>query len=644
MIQNNMNVNRVIVIVLDSVGIGELPDAGKYGDVGSHTLGNTAVAVGGLRVPNMAKMGLGNVAILQGVNPVTEPTAVYGKMAEISAGKDTTTGHWELMGLHLKRPFPLYPNGFPPEVMDAFEKAIGRGTLGNKPASGTVILDELGEEHMKTGKPIVYTSGDSVFQIAAHEEIIPLEELYDMCRKAREILRGPHEVSRVIARPFVGQPGSFTRTANRHDFSVEPPQPTVLDALKEAGYMVYAVGKINDIFVGRGITEYVYTQDNMDGVDKTLAAMREKTEPGLIFTNLVDFDAKFGHRNNPQGYADALAEFDARIPELLAAMREDDMLVITADHGNDPTTPSTDHSREYVPVLIAGERVFGGTNIGVRATFADLAATIADIFRVKRPLVGTSFKRDIMATLDTIYGEELLEMLNENPALIARLIDHTLLRPDATEEDIARLCEEAKQYNFASVCVNPTHVSFAAKQLQNTAVKTCAVVGFPLGATTTHDKVVETERAIAAGASEIDMVINIGALKGQDYDFVAQQIAAVVQTAHNHQALCKVIIETSYLTEAEKIRVCEFAAAAGADFVKTSTGFSGGGATVEDVALMRQTVGPRIGVKASGGVRSYEAARAMIAAGANRIGTSSGVRIVKEALGEETAAAPSSGY
>ncbi|MBP6471463.1 MAG: phosphopentomutase [Chloroflexi bacterium] len=391
-----MTINRVIVIVLDSVGIGELPDAAAFGDVGSHTLGNTAVAIGGLNVPHMTQMGLGNIAILQGVNPQTAPTAVYGKMAEVSAGKDTTTGHWELMGVQLARPFPLYPHGFPPDVMNRFEAEIGRGTLGNYPASGTVILDELGAEHMATGKPIIYTSGDSVFQIAAHEDIIPIDELYRMCHIARAILRGEHEVSRVIARPFVGQPGSFTRTANRHDFSVVPPQPTLLDALQEAGLMVYAVGKINDIFVGQGITDYVYTQDNNDGVDKTLAAIRERRERGLIFTNLVDFDAQFGHRNNPQGYADALAEFDRRLPEILAALAADDLLVLTADHGNDPTTPSTDHSREYVPILLTGPAVKTAVNLGVRATFADLAATIADVFAVERPFPGQSFKSALL--------------------------------------------------------------------------------------------------------------------------------------------------------------------------------------------------------------------------------------------------------
>ena len=391
-----MPVNRIIVIVLDSAGIGETPDAADYGDVGSHTLGNMARVVGGLKVPHLEIMGLGNIAILEGVQPQTQPTAAYGKMAEVSPGKDTTTGHWELMGIHLKQPFPLYPKGFPPEVMNRYEAESGRGWLGNYPASGTVIIDELGEEHMRTGKTIVYTSGDSVFQIAAHEEIIPVEELYEICQTAREILRGEHEVSRVIARPFIGRPGQFERTANRHDFSVKPPEPTVLDSLKEAGLMVYAVGKIKDIFTGQGITAAVPTQNNMDGIDKTISALQTQRQRGLIFTNLVDFDAKFGHRNNPQGYADALAEFDRRLPEITGALAEDDMLVLTADHGNDPTTPSTDHAREYVPILISGRPVQQAVHIGVRNTFADLAATIADILQVKPTLHGTSFKSQII--------------------------------------------------------------------------------------------------------------------------------------------------------------------------------------------------------------------------------------------------------
>jgi phosphopentomutase len=387
-----MHVNRVIVIVLDSVGIGEAPDAKAFGDTGSDTLGNMARAVGGLNLPNMAALGLGNIAPLEGVSPQAKPAAAFGKLAEVSAGKDTSTGHWELMGVPLTRTFPVYPNGFPTEIIQQFEAVIGRETLGNYASSGTVILDELGEEHVRTGKPIVYTSADSVFQIAAHEEIIPIKELYDMCRQARALLRGGHEVLRVIARPFVGTPGNWTRTANRRDFSVTPPEPTLLDTLKDAGMMVYAVGKIEDIFAGCGITEAVHTDHNMDGVDKTIAAMQQRRERGMIFTNLVDFDAKFGHRNNPEGYASSLVEFDQRLPEIIAALAEDDLLVITADHGNDPTTPSTDHSREFVPILITGSTVRYGVNLGIRNSFADLAATIADVFGVEQTRHGKSFR------------------------------------------------------------------------------------------------------------------------------------------------------------------------------------------------------------------------------------------------------------
>ena len=392
-----MDIKRIIVIVLDSVGIGEAPDAAAFGDVGSNTIGNIAQAVGGLNLPNMEAMGLGNIAILDGVKPQLEPTAAYGKMAEISAGKDTTAGHWEIAGIHLSEPFPMYPNGFPAEVMDEFASQTGRGWLGNYPSSGTVILDELGKEHIETGKLIVYTSGDSVFQIAAHEEIVPVDDLYKYCKMARDILRGEHEVSRVIARPFIGEPGNFTRTANRHDYSVTPPQATVLDNLKDAGLMVYAIGKINDIFVGQGITDAISTQSNKDGIDKTIDALRTHTEKGLIFTNLVDFDAKFGHRNNPQGYADALVEFDQHLPAIVDGLNDDDILVITADHGNDPTYPGTDHTREYVPVLIAGAAV-QNVNIGVRSTFADLATTIADILDVKAPPQGKSFKEEFLGS------------------------------------------------------------------------------------------------------------------------------------------------------------------------------------------------------------------------------------------------------
>ncbi len=376
------NINRVALIILDSVGIGELPDAYKYGDQGSNTLVNTAKAVGGLNLPELAKLGLGNITDIPGVPPADRPRAAYGKMSEQSPGKDTTTGHWELAGLILDKPFPVFPNGFPADFINEFQKRIGREVLGNKPASGTKIIEELGPEHIRTQKPIVYTSADSVFQVAAHEEVIPLDELYRICEIAREMLTGDLAVGRVIARPFVGQPGSFKRTANRHDYSLPPIKPTVLDRLKENNYSVMAVGKVTDIFAGRGITQRVRAKSNMDGVDKTLDLLRQDNQ-GLIFTNLVEFDQNYGHRNNPQGYAEALAEFDRRLPEIIGALKDTDILIITADHGCDPTTPSTDHSREYVPLLVYGAQVKGGVNLGVRSTYADVAATVADIFNIE---------------------------------------------------------------------------------------------------------------------------------------------------------------------------------------------------------------------------------------------------------------------
>jgi phosphopentomutase len=387
-------INQVTLIVIDSLGVGELPDAASYGDGGSNTLGNTAKAVGGLKMPHLGALGLGNIIDVAGVPPVDRPLAAYGKMAEVSAGKDTTTGHWEIAGVTLVKPFPVYPQGFPAELVSEFEERIGRGTLGNEVASGTEIIARLGEEHVRTGKPIVYTSADSVFQIAAHEEVIPLEELYRICRVAREMLVGEHAVGRVIARPFIGQPGAFQRTPNRHDFSLKPPAPTLLDLLKEKGLEVMAVGKIEDIFAGQGITEAVHTKENMDGVDKTLAFMKEDRR-GLVFANLVDFDSSYGHRNDPEGYGKALEQLDRRVPELLAATTGDRLLIITADHGCDPTTASTDHSREYVPLLVYGPQVKAGTRLGTRKTFADISATIAEVFGL-RTGVGTSFVKALL--------------------------------------------------------------------------------------------------------------------------------------------------------------------------------------------------------------------------------------------------------
>ncbi|GAB6933537.1 phosphopentomutase [Calditerricola satsumensis] len=389
-----MRFSRIFLVVLDSVGIGALPDAADYSGEGANTLGHIAEAVG-LSLPNLATLGLGNIAPLKGIPPAAAPKAHYGKMAEISAGKDTTTGHWELMGIHTKVPFKTYPNGFPPELIAEFERRIGRKVLGNKPASGTAIIEELGEEHMRTGAVIVYTSADSVFQVAAHEEVIPLEELYRICEIARELtLRDEYAVTRVIARPFVGKPGAFVRTANRRDYSVKPPAPTVMNRLADAGYDVIALGKISDIYAGEGVTEAIKTASNEDGVDKLLE-VAQRSFRGLAFLNLVDFDAKYGHRRDPQGYAQALEAFDRRVPEILAALREGDLLILTADHGNDPTHRGTDHTREYVPLLVWHPALREGRSLGLRETFADVGATVADNFGVTPPAIGTSFLAEI---------------------------------------------------------------------------------------------------------------------------------------------------------------------------------------------------------------------------------------------------------
>jgi len=389
-------INRVIIIVLDSVGVGELPDAAKYGDEGSNTLGNTAKAVGGLKMPNLGKMGLGNIIDIKGIPAVPKPEAFFGKMAEVSPGKDTTTGHWEMMGLQLERPFPTYPLGFPPEIIEPFKAGIKRDILGNKAASGTEIIKELGMEHIKTGRPIVYTSADSVFQIAAHEDVIPIDMLYGYCEIARDILRGDYAVGRVIARPFIGDsPENFTRTHRRKDFSLKPPAKTVLDYVKEAGYPVYAVGKISEIFAGQGITFGVHTENNMHGIDETIRAAKIQNS-GIIFANLVDFDSQWGHRNDAFGYAKGLEAVDARIPEIKRLLQDSDVLIITADHGCDPTTASTDHSREYVPILIYGHALKEPINLGIRPTFADLGKTVADLLGVSALVSGQSFRQELI--------------------------------------------------------------------------------------------------------------------------------------------------------------------------------------------------------------------------------------------------------
>jgi phosphopentomutase len=384
---------RVILIVLDSVGAGELPDAASYGDQGSDTLGNIAKQVP-LRVPTLRRLGLARVANVA-ADGDPEPIGAYGRMAEASAGKDSVTGHWELMGLVLERPFPVFPEGFPASLISEFERRIGRATLGNKAASGTAIIEELGPEHLRTGRPIVYTSADSVFQIAAHENVIPVDELYRNCEVAFELAALGLGIGRVIARPFVGSPGSFTRTANRRDFSLRPFVPTLLDRVKEAGLPVVAIGKIEDLFAGQGITSAIHTtsdQHGMDEVERALAGTRR----GLIFANLVDFDTVYGHRNDVGGYAANLERVDSRLAALLPAIGSGDLLIVTADHGNDPTTPSTDHSREHVPLFVVGPSVRRGIDLGTRKTFADVGQTLAEVFSVPRLANGTSFLADVL--------------------------------------------------------------------------------------------------------------------------------------------------------------------------------------------------------------------------------------------------------
>lgn len=390
--------NRIFLVVLDSVGIGQAPDAEKYNDVGADTLGNIAKYMQGIHLPHLEKLGLGNVKEAEGLLKINNPQAYYTKMEEASVGKDTMTGHWELMGLRIEQPFQTFPNGFPEELINELKEKTGRNIIGNKPASGTAIIDELGKEHLETGALIVYTSADSVLQIAAHEEVVPLDELYQICKIARELtLDEKYLVGRIIARPFIGEIGAFTRTANRHDYALKPFGRTVMDELKDEKYDVIALGKISDIFDGEGITESIRTVSNDDGMIKLIETI-QKPFTGLCFLNLVDFDAKYGHRRDPKGYGEALETFDVQLEEVLQALKSDDLLIITADHGNDPTHPGTDHTREYVPLLAYHQQTRVGTALPIRKTFADVGATIADNFHIKQP----------------DYGESFLQLIKEN--------------------------------------------------------------------------------------------------------------------------------------------------------------------------------------------------------------------------------------
>ncbi|TCP31733.1 phosphopentomutase [Scopulibacillus darangshiensis] len=388
----NREFERIFLIVLDSVGIGEAPDAKDFGDLGSDTLGHIAEKMNGLNLPHLSKFGLGNIRDdIKGITPADHPEAYYGRMQEASNGKDTMTGHWEIMGLKIDTPFITFPDGFPNELIHELEEKTGRKVIGNKPASGTEIIKELGEKHMETGDLIVYTSADSVLQIAAHEDIIPIDELYRICEIARELTRDEkYMVGRVIARPFIGNPGQFERTANRHDYALKPFGHTVMNELKDQNFDVIALGKINDIYDGEGVTDALRTKDNMDGVDKLLDVM-DRPFHGLAFLNLVDFDAKYGHRRDPIGYGEALEAFDRRLPEILDKLTDKDGLIITADHGNDPTYSGTDHTREFVPLFVYYNHIEEGKELPLRHTFADLGATVSDNFSIPMPANGKSF-------------------------------------------------------------------------------------------------------------------------------------------------------------------------------------------------------------------------------------------------------------
>ena len=604
---------RVFLIVLDSFGVGGAPDAAKFGDEGSNTLA-AVLSYSKAPFPNLAKMGLLAIdgeddpritSYKKAQESIPSPIGSYARVREISAGKDSTIGHWEIAGIISDKAQPTYPDGFPSEVMKALEKATGKEYLWNKPYSGTDVIRDYGEEHMKTGKPIIYTSADSVLQIAAHEEIIPLNELYDICAKAREVMTGDHAVGRVIARPFVGEPGNFTRTANRHDFSLSAPSSTMLDLLKNEGYDVISIGKIYDLFAGRGLTESNPTKGNTDGINKTIEMM-DRDFTGLCFTNLVDFDMKYGHRNDIEGYATAMHEFDDALGIILSKLRDDDLLIITADHGCDPSTASTDHSRECIPLLIYGDGYRTPCNIGELSGFNNIAGIVLTA------IMGRTYKKDFCPATDTNKPD---------PENIMSYVDLTNLKTTATGSDIEELIERAASLGTASVCVQPCFVKDAVR-FSKGRVAVCTVIGFPNGYSTTATKVFEAKDACDNGASEIDMVININFVKSGRYDEVYEEIKLVAEAVHAKGALLKVIIETCDLTEDEKVRLCKIVSEAKADFIKTSTGFGSAGAKAEDIVLMKKNISPDVRIKAAGGIRTVEAAKEMLDSGAIRIGAS----------------------
>ena len=604
---------RVFLIVLDSFGIGGAPDADRFNDEGSNTLA-AVLSYSNDPFPNLSKMGLLSIdgeedprikAYKDSQGSLPDPIGSYARVREISAGKDSTIGHWEIAGIISGKPQPTYPDGFPADVIRELEKATGKEFLCNKPYSGTDVIRDYGEEHIKTGRLIIYTSADSVLQIAAHEEVVPLEELYDICKRAREVMTGDNAVGRIIARPFTGEPGNFTRTANRHDFSLAAPSSTMLDLLKSEGFDVISVGKIYDLFAGRGLTESNPTKSNTDGINKTIEMM-DRDFNGLCFVNLVDFDMKYGHRNDIEGYASAMHEFDDALGVILSKLRQDDLLIITADHGCDPSTESTDHSRECIPLLIYGDGYNIPCNMGELTGFNNIAGIVLT------SIMAGSYKKDFVPQADTNKPD---------PENIMSYVDLTNLKTTATVDDISDLIERAVSLGSASVCIPPCYVKDAVR-ISNGRVAVCTVIGFPNGYSTTGTKVQEAKEACDNGASEIDMVININFVKSGRFDEVSDEIKLIAKAVHKKGALLKVIIETCDLTEDEKIRLCRIVSDAKADFIKTSTGFGSSGAKVEDIILMKKNVSPEVRIKAAGGIRTADSAKEMIANGAVRIGAS----------------------
>lgn len=608
---------RVFVIVLDSFGIGEAPDASKWNDSGSNTLA-AVLSHSNAPLSNLSKMGLFDISghkdqrILDYISSQTNdtlpsPIGSYGRLYELSNGKDTTIGHWEISGVISPEPLPTYPEGFPQEILDKLSEATGREIICNKPYSGTEVIKDYGDEHCKTGALIVYTSADSVLQIAAHEDVVPVETLYEYCSKARDIMSGLHGVGRIIARPFTGTSGNYTRTDRRHDFSLVPPCDTLLDNLKSKGYDVISVGKIVDIFANKGITESYRTHDNQDGIN-TLLNIMDTDFNGLCFVNLVDFDMKYGHRNDIPGYRAAIDEFDGALSTIIDKLNEDDLFIITADHGCDPSTASTDHSRECVPLMVYGEGHNSPKNLGSIMGFNYISTLVYNALL----LSDVSSAREFIPAANS-------HVLDENN--IMSYVDLTNLKTTAKLSDIYTLIDSAIAQNCASVCIQPCNVRDAYKYA-NGRLNICTVIGFPNGYNTTACKLYEAEEAINNGASEIDMVINLNYVKDERWDDLEKEIALLSDLCHKYGAILKVIIETCSLTESEIIKMSEIVTSANADFIKTSTGFGSEGATVENVALMSKNIGPDVKVKAAGGIRDISTAKAMIAAGASRIGAS----------------------